>query len=109
MEKWAHAKNLVLFPNFLAKIETISENHELDNGVRKKWRTAEPLGPACARRAPPGRPGAPPGATRERPGGARADRIAMDNWRHAKKLGTNKKNTTFFRNAKSKKIYGLQA
>ena len=62
----------------------VSENHELDNGVRKKWRTAVPLWPDCARKAPLERPGARPGTPWERHGSVKASLTAMDNWTHTK-------------------------
>ena len=95
MEKWTHAKNLVLLPKFLAKNETISKNHELDEGFRRKWRTAVPLWPHCALKAPPGRPKACPGAPRERPESVRARLIVENNWTHPKKHKSKQKKNIF--------------
>ena len=64
----------------------ISENCKLGNSVRKKWRTAVPLWPDCAQKAPPGRPGACPRVPRELHGSAKASLIVEEKWTQAKNM-----------------------
>ena len=81
----------------------ISENHELGNSVRKKWRTSVPLWPDCAQKAPQGRPGACPRVPRELHGSAKASLIAIEKWTQAKKHKTIHKNVTCFKKCKNKR------
>ena len=100
MENWAHRKNhptmpqkLLLCPSLRAKFCKKIINNKLGNAFRKKWRTAVPLWPDGARKAPPGCPGARPralrerlGSVREHPGSVRASLIGEENWARAKNV-----------------------
>ena len=68
-------------------------NNKLGNAFRKKCRTAVPLWPDGARKAPPGCPGAHPralrerlGSVREHPGSVRASLLGEENWARAKNM-----------------------
>ena len=100
MENWAHRKNhptmpqkLLLCPSLRAKFYKKIINNKLSNAFRKKWRTAVPLWPDGARKAPPGCPGARPralrerlGSVREHPGSVRASLIGEESWARAKNV-----------------------
>ena len=98
---------------FFKNERIFSESDKLHNNFAHMRRTDEPLGPQCAREAPPGcpraRPGVPwqcPGSVRERPGSAEKTLLAMDSWtpaKHHKKIQKKIEKRNFFaKNVKRK-------